>query len=85
MFLGEEDQPGVETGQACSFAGWISLAGAYLRSGSVNREGLGGVGSCLGIDGMLLKFEEKCIWEEQSGKMSRGQQEEKICMVTRAA
>lgn len=66
----------------CSFVGWVSHGGAYLRNGSVNREGLRDLGSCLGIGGVLLKFERKCRWKEQREKMSRNWREEKIHMVT---
>lgn len=42
--------------------------------------------SCLGIGGMVLKFEEKCTWAEQIGKMSGGWQgADKIHMVIEAA
>lgn len=85
MFLGEEDQPVEETGQVCSFVGWVGHGGAYLRNGSVNREGLRKMESCLGIGGMLLKVERKCRGTEQRGKMSRNWPEEKIHMVTGAA
>lgn len=85
MFLGEEDQPVEETAQVCSFVGSASHAGPYLRNGSVNREGLTKMGSCLGIGGMLSKFERKCRWTEHTGKMSRNWPGEKIHMVTGAA
>lgn len=77
MFLGGEDQPVEETGQVCSFVRWVSHAG--------NREGLRKIGSCLGIGGMLLKFEQKCRWTEQRAKMSRNWPEGNIHMVTGAA
>lgn len=60
----------------CSYVGWVSHGGPYLRNGGVNREGLRKLGSCRGIGGVLLKFERKCRWTEQR---------EKIHMVTGVA
>lgn len=83
MSLGEEDQLAVETGLAYSCVWWISLAGAFLRSGTVNCEGLE---NCLGTGVILLKFEENCTWAEQRGMMSRNWQGVgRVHMVTEAA
>lgn len=65
----------------CSFGGWINHGGAYLQNGGANREGLRDLRSCLGIGGLLLKFERKCRCMEQREKMSRNWLEEKIHMV----
>lgn len=59
------------TGQVYKCVARVSLAGAFLQSGSVNCEGLRMMEGCLGKRGML-KFEEQCTWAEKRGKMSRG-------------
>ena len=50
----------------------VSLAGNFLPSGSINCERLRMMESCLGVRGMLLKFEEQSTWAENRGKRSRG-------------